>query len=307
MPPGPCAEAYALAAQIAAPVLNGQIECPKDMAGLFDVASCKLGQEVTDSARKKVDEKILCELFCCCLRTGGNQACVEEALTIADQVTGYKSRYKAEVSYNMQFEPPRPMMEKDKNGALTTEPISRGNFGHLNNRAEIEYDPALRRRAGVGGYRYRRPDVVVVKDPSKPPDKRNISRVIEMKFPGDTEDARQNADYERIGGKSKFKVYKRGSPCNCKDKDKEKERQRAQQPMTAGAEAKAVAKPAGLTALDWAILLGLGTLTVVAVASPFDGLFGEGAAGTATATQYGRMFSSPILRPAAGLGAAGVR
>ena len=287
--PDQCTSMYVEAAKIAAPVLNGQIECPKDMAGVFGVENCKLGQEATDSARKKVDEKILCALFCCCLNTGRNQACVEEALATADKQTGYKSRYKAEVSYNMQFRPPRPMMEKDHYGDLTTQPI-RAEFGHLINRAEIEYDPALRRPSGMEGYRFRRPDVVVVKDPTQPPDQSNISQVIEMKFPNDSLSDGQQEDYTRIGGsKSKFKVYRKDDPCKCGDKEQRvSETVPVPVPMP-----KEVKQPvAKRSASDWAILIGLGVATVGLALLPFDGPAGEAVAGTATAAQWARMFGT---------------
>jgi hypothetical protein len=295
VPPGPCVELYAAAAQIAAPVLNGQLECPEDMAGLFDVANCKLGRKVTDAARKKVDQKILCELFCCCLYTKGNQACVEEALTTADKATGYKSRYKAEMGYNMQFEPPRPLTKKDygdDDRKLTTEPIT--DFRHMINRTNKEFDPALRRRPGEGGYRFRIADVVIVKDPSKPPDKSNISQVIEMKFPGDRVDDEQNADYRKIGGKLKFKLYQPGNPCTCKDKEKKKEQSGVRESLTAGAEAKAVAEPAGLTARDWGSFIIALVATGAAVVTPVDGPALDMAAAAAVAAQWRRMFGSPV-------------
>jgi hypothetical protein len=296
---------YSIAAKIAAPVLNGQIECPKDMADLFEVARCKLGQEATDIARKKVDEKILCELFCCCLNTGGNQACVEEALTTADKETNYKARYKAEVSYNMQFEPPRPMMEKDQHRELTTEPIPRSDYGHLSGRAEIEYDPALRRPAGEGGYRFRRPDVVIVKDPSIPPHKSNISQVIEMKFPGDSLKSDQRRDYERIGGPRKLRIYHSDDPCKCGEGERVPVPVPIPVPVPAPKEVpalvpvpapKEVMRPVpvrpGPTAGDWAILIGLGIATVGLALLPVDGPVGEAAAGTATAAQWARMFGA---------------
>lgn len=287
--PGPCTLMYAAAAKIAAPVLNGQIECPKDMADLFEVAACKVGQSVIDSARKKVDEKILCALFCCCLATRGNQGCVEEALTTADKQTGYKSRYKAEVSYNMQFRPPRPMMEKDKKRKLTTQPIPRADFGHLTNRAQIEYDPALRRRAGEEGYRMRRPDVVVVKDPTQPPDQSNISQVIEMKFPGDTLSDGQQEDYIKIaGGKTKFKVYRKDDPCDCGDKKPPPVPVRV--PVRVPVQVPKPVKRPGFR--DWAILIGLGAATVGLALLPLDGPAGEAATGTATAAQWARMFGA---------------
>ncbi|MCB2263053.1 MAG: VRR-NUC domain-containing protein [Candidatus Thiosymbion ectosymbiont of Robbea hypermnestra] len=274
--------------------MNGQVECPEHMADLFEVVPCKLGQKATDETRKKVDEKILCGLFCCCLDTGGNQGCVEEALTAADAETGYQARYKAEVSYNMQIDPPRPMMEKDGKGNLTTEPISRGNVSHLANRAKREYDPKvpeeLRRTEGIGGYRWRRPDVVVVKDPSRPPHKTNISQVIEMKFPNDRLSPDQRADYERIGGKGKLKVYRKDEPCRC-GTGKRPEPEPSTAPARAPRQVDQPAEQPGPTAVDWAILAGLGLTTIGLALLPFDGPAGEIAAGSATATQWALMFA----------------
>jgi len=298
----PCTTAYEAFAEIADPILNGQIECPKDMADVFAVASCEVGKKITNQARTKVDEKILCMLFCCCLKTGGNQACVEEALKSADKKKGYKARYKAEVTYNMQFNPPRPMMEKDTNGELTTKPIPRGNYYHLNNRAEKEFDPKLRREPGKSKYRYRRPDVVIVEDPTLPPTKDNISQVIEMKFPKDSFRRNQKKEYKDIGGHSKFKIYKKDTPCKCDNK----RRQRAHEPVSVPdafpfpasipeAKRRPIDVHTGPSGTDWAILIALGIVTIGFALSPFDGPAGEISTASAAAAQWARMFSTPAL------------
>ncbi len=46
----------------------------------------------------------------------------------------------------------------------------------------------------------RRPDVVIVNDPTKPPTQDNIKQVVEIKFPPDKMDERQELAYIRIAG-----------------------------------------------------------------------------------------------------------
>jgi hypothetical protein len=61
----------------------------------------------------------------------------------------------------------------------------------------------------------RRPDVVIVNDPARPPTQDNIKQIVEMKFPPDKLTERQERAYKRIAGSSdKFKTLQ-PSQCDC--------------------------------------------------------------------------------------------
>lgn len=177
-------------------------------------------------------------------RSAGKQACVETALDTYEQQafeTDYASTQKAEVSYNMQFERPVPFMEKTSSGSdsadpdldmLTNKKLGRGRFGHMANRAEKEFDPNWKRAAPyvdrvtkkkVSQYRIRRPDVTVVRDPSKPPVGDNLLKIFEMKFPPDRTDPLQDSDYIDIAGSlNNYEVLSpNDNSCNCNpDRDR---------------------------------------------------------------------------------------
>jgi len=100
--------------------------------------SSKLIQQCPDKAatrpdpatRQALDDKVLCAVMCCCSEnpnTGKNGAslydgCAAEVLRAADAMLGWKSRYKAQVGYDMQqggSEPPSPFMHRGPNGSGT--------------------------------------------------------------------------------------------------------------------------------------------------------------------------------------------
>ncbi|XXT25196.1 DUF4150 domain-containing protein [Sorangium sp. So ce429] len=133
----------------------------------------------------------LCEIFCYCLSTGGNQACVAEKISQIDAATAGQSPLLAEIPYNMTTSPPRPMM--------STENPRRGstNWPFPNHPEHPEgFVP------GTG--MVRRPDVVIVDNPTLPPGGANLRAVVEMKFPNDpnhwnSENMQiRERDYQRI-------------------------------------------------------------------------------------------------------------
>ena len=83
------------------------------------------------------------------------------------------SKIKAEVTYDMTKNPPEPVMSRKDPGQPSHGKHPRGS---------------------------RCPDVIIVKDPSKPPTQDNIERVIEIKIPPDTWGQDQHNDYKRIAG-----------------------------------------------------------------------------------------------------------
>jgi hypothetical protein len=67
----------------------------------------------------------------------------------------------------------------------------------------------------------RRPDVVIVKDPTKPPTQDNIKQVVEIKFEKDPWGEGQARDYEKISGRGKL-VELTPKECSCDDPDRKK-------------------------------------------------------------------------------------
>ncbi len=141
----------------------------------------------------------------------------------------------------------------------------------------------------------RRPDIIIVKDPSRPPYQDNIDRIVEMKFKGGRWGRDQKEDYEDIAGnKDKLKLMEEGD-CTCSDDNGERE------PV-----AQPVSIPEEEPSVDWwavAETVGMAADTAVAtialVAVPFDGPTGEIAAGagtaaaaTRTAAVFGRIFKA---------------
>ena len=107
------------------------------------------------------------------------QGCMEQTFKKADQLLGFNSRYKPEISYDMTQTqtPPLPFMHRE-DGQDTTEPSH-----YWQGRVQQEIDNYAAGRGMV-----RRPDLVIVNDPCQPPNQSNIERVVEIKFQGDNRD-----------------------------------------------------------------------------------------------------------------------
>jgi type VI secretion system secreted protein VgrG len=70
----------------------------------------------------------------------------------------------------------------------------------------------------------RAPDVVIVKDPSKPPTQDNIEKVIEVKFPTDRFRPGQARAYEEIAGPAPFQTFD-PERCGCPDRKRKQEQE----------------------------------------------------------------------------------
>ncbi|MFN7571117.1 MAG: hypothetical protein ACK5TK_06645 [Betaproteobacteria bacterium] len=253
--------------------------------------------------RKAVDDKVVCTVMCCCKDNHGigrdgrslKQACVEDVFKSADRLLGYRSRYKSEISYNMrlgQGGPPLPFMHRGGSG---TEPSH-----NWRRRAEKEIEGF---RGGEG--LVRRPDLVIVDDPSRPPVQDNIERVVEMKFGEDRRNEGQDDAYREIAGDPEsYQVFRTGGKpekdeqvCDCGD-----ERAREQVRQLA-----AYAPQPGRSiwpALGWSALVVGGALATAALAAlPVDGPAGEVAAGAGTAAAFARARAAWAALTAAPLGA----
>lgn len=160
------------------------------------------------------DKTVLCTAICKCKDAPSvgqdgrqlRQICVSNALKGVDKAMGHQSPYKPEVNYDMTKNPPAPIMDS----TIDTKPHDWlpgwiGKYWDTENPTGSEY------KAGRG--LIRRPDVVIVNDPSKPPTQDNIKQVVEMKFPPDELSQSQRDAYTKIaGGPQKFAKLE---PNNC--------------------------------------------------------------------------------------------
>ncbi|CDG81629.1 VRR-NUC domain protein [Janthinobacterium agaricidamnosum NBRC 102515 = DSM 9628] len=171
----------------------------------------------------RIDQKVLCSAICKCKDTPGigkdgrslKQSCVSTRLKGLDQALKHHSIYKPEINYDMTQQPPAPIMDS----TLETK-------GHdwLPGWIQKWWDipdrqsgprPPFKAREGM----VRRPDVVIVNDPAKPPTQDNIKQVVEIKFPPDTATGDQLTDYARIAGGDSKLVVVGPSDCDCGQPD----------------------------------------------------------------------------------------
>lgn len=147
------------------------------------------------------DQSVLCSAICKCQATPGigkdgrklNQVCVSSRLKELDKVLQGRSPYKPEVNYDMTQEPPEPIMNSED----ATQP-----HGWLRGWIDKYWgDPDKDRPEWKASRGYvRRPDVVIVNDPTISPTQDNIRMVVEIKFPNDDPGTGQMKAYERIAG-----------------------------------------------------------------------------------------------------------
>ncbi|RQS76263.1 VRR-NUC domain-containing protein [Burkholderia sp. Bp8963] len=185
------------------------------------------------------DKKVLCDALCKCsaagiaTRGGGRilrQACVAQRLDLANEtsrmMSGKPTAYLPEVSYDLRQEPPAPIMSDD-------DPLEP--HDSLLDWIRDKWPGRIggyRRDKAAGGPGVRRPDVVIVNDPSQPPVQSNIKKVVEMKF-DDGFGKGQRDSYIRIAGsRSKYAALTRAN-CGCSDKQSEAQSARSTQSHTA--------------------------------------------------------------------------
>jgi len=162
------------------------------------------------------DKKVLCSAMCKChaqpkLGAKGRrlkQECVAGRLKELDAALAHMSPYKAEYTYDMTKRPPMPFMDK-------TIPTKGYTFFRGWTLKVWPKDPE-RPQPYVPNMGYtRRPDVIIVKDPTKPPTQDNIKQVVEMKFPDDDYVGDQRQDYIRIAGDERNLVTLKLDACDC--------------------------------------------------------------------------------------------
>ncbi|OBY88810.1 nuclease [Pseudomonas sp. AU11447] len=177
----------------------------------------RTGQPELDSQ----DKKVLCSAVCYCSATpnisqdGRNlkQACVAQRLGELDEVLQKRSPYKSEVSYDMTKNPPQPILDSQTGSSP---------HGWIPGWIRKYWDedsehPPFEANTGM----IRRPDVVIVKDPSKPPTQDNIKQVVEMKFPPDPADKGQKDAYAEITGDEQKVVVLKSTECDCNQLEQE--------------------------------------------------------------------------------------
>jgi type VI secretion system secreted protein VgrG len=145
------------------------------------------------------DETAVCGFICRCKDGPLKQRCVTQHIRALEEASGHTSTLKAEVPYDMSKRPPEPIMSRN--------------------------DPRRPTRSWPAGSKI--PDVVVVKDGTRPPTQDNIKEVIEVKFPPDELRENQRTSYEEIAGKARLTELGPDA-CGCRD------RKRQAQEVTAG-------------------------------------------------------------------------
>lgn len=165
-----------------------------------------------------LDKKVLCSAMCQCdkmpdIGKDGKQLkqfCVSGRLQVLDRMSHHQSPYKQEINYDMSQSPPAPIMDR---GIATMG--HRYLPGWITKYWGTQPEHSASYTAGLG--LIRRPDVVIVKDPAKPPTQDNIKQIVEMKFPPDKLTEFQETAYLTIAGsKTKFRTLEPGD-CDCNE------------------------------------------------------------------------------------------
>ncbi|MGE7955069.1 VRR-NUC domain-containing protein [Pseudomonas sp. NPDC089530] len=167
------------------------------------------------------DKQVLCSAICYCSATPNvsqdgkslKQACVAQRLGELDEILQGRSPYKPEVSYDMTKNPPQPILDSQT-----------GNSPHgwipgwISKYWEEDPEhPPFKPGRGM----IRRPDVVIVKDPKRPPTQDNIKQVVEMKFPPDRRNNDQASAYAEIAGDERKVVEMKPSDCDCSQENQD--------------------------------------------------------------------------------------
>ncbi|QXH49824.1 VRR-NUC domain-containing protein [Pseudomonas fakonensis] len=167
------------------------------------------------------DKMVLCSAVCYCSSTPNisqdgkslKQACVAQRLGELDEKLYGRSLYKPEVSYDMTKNPPQPILDSETGSSA---------HGWIPGWIKKYWDedpehPPFKPGKGM----IRRPDVVIVKDPRKPPTQDNIKQVVEMKFPPDPPNRGQADAYAKIAGNKNKVVVMKSTDCDCSQENQQ--------------------------------------------------------------------------------------
>jgi hypothetical protein len=198
------------------------------------------------------DRLVLCPAICKCKDAPGKgadgrslkQSCVSGALKGVDKAMDHKSPYKPEVNYDMTRTPPAPIMD--------SEVPTKGHDwlpGWITKWWDTPDEQGGQRPAFKAGKGFvRRPDVVIVNDPSRPPTQDNIKQVVEIKFPPDELSKSQKDAYVSIaGGEDRFAKLE-PDDCDCDLPEPRRTRVPAPDPKSLSAAAMALALLLGILA-----------------------------------------------------------
>lgn len=140
------------------------------------------------------------------------QGCVSAHLKGLDKALHHRSNYKQELNFDMTQRPPAPIMDSgvETKGHDFLPGWIRKYWG-----SKPEHSPTY--TPGTGAIR--RPDVIIVKDPLKPPTQDNIKQIVEMKFPPDILSEPQRRAYATIAGDVKKLVKLEPGDCDCQSEE----------------------------------------------------------------------------------------
>jgi hypothetical protein len=163
-----------------------------------------------------IDKKVLCSALCHCdnmpdVGKDGKQlkqGCVGGRLQPLDQLLDHRSPYKQEIHYDMTQSPPAPIMDSR---VLTKGHRYLSGWIWKYWGTEPEHLPTYKAGQGL----IRRPDVVIVKDPTRPPTQDNIKQIVEMKFPPDALSKPQADAYREIAGSAARMQKLEPGDCDC--------------------------------------------------------------------------------------------
>ena len=185
-----------------------------------------MGVYIGDKAKRDVEDKAyLCSIFCSCninpikgvQGQDLKQRCASETLRNEDRAANWQGKFKAEVPYDMKGKytegkgppgRPYPIMSKKH----PTRPSSHWMYHVQKSGGWEQYTQ----------YDVRIPDVVAVRDVLSPPTQENITKIYEMKFPGDRWGKDQKKDYKKILGalRKRDLVVLNKETCGCSPEEK---------------------------------------------------------------------------------------
>lgn len=187
---------------------------------------------MTKGSLSPEDMAVLCDVLCRCKAIGVfsldakilRQSCVAQRLRAKNAAskleTGQTTPYIPEVSYDMRDEPPTPIMRsKDPSTPHPWLPSWIQKYWPGGMEAYKQEDKTW----------FRRPDVVIVNDPSLPPVQSNIKKVVEMKFPPDKFSKTQEAAYMDIAGDESKYAGISPDDCGCGDAKQQEQPSTAKQ------------------------------------------------------------------------------
>ena len=239
-----------------------------------------------EAKARLIDHTVICSVMCCCREQPNAgvadqnlyDSCARGVFAEADRALAWKSRYKAQIAYDMRApDGPAPFMHRDADGNDTTQSSHR-----------------WQSRLGEGYQRgqghVRVPDLTIVLDPKKPPVKGN-RKVREFKFMNDRRDREQDKAYIEIaGGQKNYLVHRVGGllqdgeqGCNCDSPMELLVPLALPQPAPRDEQAPGPVQTTGAAVAWMAVTAVAAAAVVLAVLSPFEGPLGEAALGAATA------------------------